>query len=262
MNDLSRMPIALRAPSGRSRVAVLAMGGQGGGVLADWIVELAEAQGWVAQSTSVPGVAQRTGATVYYIEMLPPKGGRRAGPVADAGAGRGRHRARRRIDGGRPRHPARPGHARPHDADRLVAPRLCGGREGEARRRHRRSERRSIEAADVAAKRFIAFDMEALAEQARQRDLGLLFGALAASGALPFRARQLRGGHQVRRPRHRAEPERLRAPPTIRHATADGSAARSCRQTGQTLCAAAGLRRSPELDALVARIRAFPLAAA
>ena len=51
------------------------MGGQGGGVLADWVVGLAEAQGWAAQSTSVPGVAQRTGATIYYIEMAPPKGG-------------------------------------------------------------------------------------------------------------------------------------------------------------------------------------------
>ena len=28
-------------------IAILAMGGQGGGVLADWIVALAEAQGWV-----------------------------------------------------------------------------------------------------------------------------------------------------------------------------------------------------------------------
>ncbi len=55
-------------------VAILAMGGQGGGVLADWIVAVAEANGWYAQSTSVPGVAQRTGATLYYIEMLPPRG--------------------------------------------------------------------------------------------------------------------------------------------------------------------------------------------
>ena len=52
-------------------VAVLAMGGQGGGVLVDWIVALAERCGWFAQSTSVPGVAQRTGATIYYIEMVP-----------------------------------------------------------------------------------------------------------------------------------------------------------------------------------------------
>src|SRR3954454_17537627 len=55
-------------------IAVLAMGGQGGGVLVDWIVALAESQDWVAQSTSVPGVAQRTGATIYYIEMIPASG--------------------------------------------------------------------------------------------------------------------------------------------------------------------------------------------
>src|SRR5215470_4316468 len=56
-------------------VAILAMGGQGGGVLADWIVALAEEQGWMAQTTSVPGVAQRTGATIYYLEMLPARDG-------------------------------------------------------------------------------------------------------------------------------------------------------------------------------------------
>jgi len=55
-------------------IAVLAIGGQGGGVLADWIVTTAEINGWYAQATSVPGVAQRTGATVYYIELFPNKG--------------------------------------------------------------------------------------------------------------------------------------------------------------------------------------------
>ena len=57
-------------------IAVLAMGGQGGGVLVDWIVALAEAQGCLAQSTSVPGVAQRTGATIYYVEVLRRRPGR------------------------------------------------------------------------------------------------------------------------------------------------------------------------------------------
>ncbi len=52
------------------KLAILAVGGQGGGVITDWIVELAERNGWYAQSTSVPGVAQRTGATIYYIEMV------------------------------------------------------------------------------------------------------------------------------------------------------------------------------------------------
>ena len=48
---------------------MLAVGGQGGGVLADWIIDVAERNGYLAQSTSVAGVAQRTGATIYYIEM-------------------------------------------------------------------------------------------------------------------------------------------------------------------------------------------------
>ena len=50
-------------------IAILAMGGEGGGVLAEWIVDLAEHGGYVAQMTSVPGVAQRTGATNYYVEL-------------------------------------------------------------------------------------------------------------------------------------------------------------------------------------------------
>ena len=55
------------------------MGGQGGGVLADWIVDMAEHAGWWAQTTSVPGVAQRTGATIYYLELLPEADVERAG---------------------------------------------------------------------------------------------------------------------------------------------------------------------------------------
>jgi indolepyruvate ferredoxin oxidoreductase beta subunit len=52
------------------KIAVLAMGGEGGGVLANWIVDVAEHQGADAQTTSVPGVAQRTGATIYYVEVM------------------------------------------------------------------------------------------------------------------------------------------------------------------------------------------------
>jgi len=50
-----------------------ALGGEGGGVLADWITEAATAEDYPVQRTSVPGVAQRTGATTYYIEILPTK---------------------------------------------------------------------------------------------------------------------------------------------------------------------------------------------
>ena len=52
-------------------VQVSAIGGEGGGVLSSWIVEAAKRAGFPVQSTSIPGVAQRTGATIYYIEVFP-----------------------------------------------------------------------------------------------------------------------------------------------------------------------------------------------
>jgi len=52
-------------------ILVAAMGGEGGGVLADWLVDAASRMDFPVQSTSVPGVAQRTGATTYYVEIFP-----------------------------------------------------------------------------------------------------------------------------------------------------------------------------------------------
>jgi indolepyruvate ferredoxin oxidoreductase beta subunit len=46
-------------------ILIGALGGEGGGVLAQWLVEAATSAGYPAQSTSIPGVAQRTGATTY-----------------------------------------------------------------------------------------------------------------------------------------------------------------------------------------------------
>lgn len=63
------------------RISIHALGGQGGGVLSDWVVDLAEHCGWIAQATSVPGVAQRTGATVYYIEIAQVGGAAEPEPV-------------------------------------------------------------------------------------------------------------------------------------------------------------------------------------
>jgi indolepyruvate ferredoxin oxidoreductase beta subunit len=54
-------------------VLIAAMGGEGGGVLTDWILAAAHEQGLVAQNTAIPGVAQRTGATTYYMEIFPEK---------------------------------------------------------------------------------------------------------------------------------------------------------------------------------------------
>lgn len=52
-------------------LTVAALGGQGGGVVLNWMIRVAESAGWLVQATSVPGVAQRTGATIYYLEFHP-----------------------------------------------------------------------------------------------------------------------------------------------------------------------------------------------
>ncbi len=57
--------------AGPLTILIAALGGEGGGVLTDWIVAAAASQGFPVQSTSIPGVAQRTGATTYHIEFVP-----------------------------------------------------------------------------------------------------------------------------------------------------------------------------------------------
>ena len=52
-------------------VLICALGGEGGGVLSDWLMEIARKAGYTAQATSIPGVAQRTGATTYFFELYP-----------------------------------------------------------------------------------------------------------------------------------------------------------------------------------------------
>ena len=108
-------------------------------MLADWIVDLAQHGGYLAQATSVPGVAQRTGATVYYVELFPKarRAGRRAraGARAVADAGRRRRRARLRADGSGARGRARLRHPGTNAAHRLHPPRLRHDREDRAGRR-------------------------------------------------------------------------------------------------------------------------------
>ena len=62
LQDRSVKPISL---------LICALGGEGGGVLTEWLVQVARHAGFAAQSTSIPGVAQRTGATTYYLEVFP-----------------------------------------------------------------------------------------------------------------------------------------------------------------------------------------------
>ena len=118
-------------------IAMLALGGEGGGVLADWIVDLAQHGGYLAQATSVPGVAQRTGATIYYSSCSPraPRR-RRARPVLALMPVPGDVDiviASELMEAGA-RGPARLRHAGQDPAHRLDPPRLRHDREDRARR--------------------------------------------------------------------------------------------------------------------------------
>jgi len=48
-----------------------ALGGEGGGVFTNWMIDVADIEGWLSQTTALAGVAQRTGATIYYLEFFP-----------------------------------------------------------------------------------------------------------------------------------------------------------------------------------------------
>jgi indolepyruvate ferredoxin oxidoreductase, beta subunit len=171
-------------------LALLAMGGEGGGVLADWAIDMAEHNGFFAQTTSVPGVAQRTGTTVYYLEFFP-----------DDGAGKpGVHE------------PILSTMATPGEVDIVVASELMeAGRAifrgfvtsdittfiTSTHRVYSMTERTSmgdgrvdseaiIESAKAAAKKFIAADFAKVAEESGSVISAALFGAIAGSGALPF----------------------------------------------------------------------------
>jgi indolepyruvate ferredoxin oxidoreductase beta subunit len=187
----STSPTSVQADGATHRIsiAVLAIGGQGGGVLADWIVDLAEHGGWLVQTTSVPGVAQRTGATIYYAELFPQG-------LADS-TGRAPVFALMPTSG---------------DVDVVIAAELMeAGRAmqrglvtperttliASSHRSYAILEKSALgngiadpdtvhAAARSTARRYIAFDMAALAENHGSVISASLFGALAGARVLPF----------------------------------------------------------------------------
>jgi indolepyruvate ferredoxin oxidoreductase beta subunit len=180
-------------------LAILALGGEGGGVLADWTVAAAERAGWFAQNTSVAGVAQRTGATVYYVELFP-------APPASNGDGAASVRSE----------PIMSIFPTPGEVDVVITSELmeCGRAiqrgfatpdrttlitstsrvysidEKMAPGDGRVDDRELLAAAERSCKRLVAADFEALAEQASSVISASLFGALAGSGALPLSREQ------------------------------------------------------------------------
>lgn len=187
MNAMTKSQEA--APARAIRIAVLAMGGEGGGVLADWIVSLAEHGGYIAQSTSVPGVAQRTGATIYYLELFPRAAAEAAGrlPVLALMPVPGDVDiviASELMEAGRA---VQRGIVTP-DRTTLIAStnRVYAIAEKVALADGRVEDPVLRDACRTAARRFIACDMAAIAERNNSVISAVMFGALASANVLPF----------------------------------------------------------------------------
>jgi indolepyruvate ferredoxin oxidoreductase, beta subunit len=173
-------------------VLVCALGGEGGGVLARWLVDTAVAAGHAAQSTSIPGVAQRTGATTYYVEIA----SSRSAPGA--------------------RHPVFSLYPVPGALDLLVSSELLETvrqiGEGHATRERtqvlssahrtlttaekmqladgRARAARLLEVIHAHSREAVVLDMSALARQAGTVISAVMLGAIAGAGALPFAREQ------------------------------------------------------------------------
>lgn len=170
------------------RIAILAMGGEGGGVLADWIVSTAEANGHIAQLTSVPGVAQRTGATNYYIELF---------PVIDAPSGKAPVlaltpfpgdvdivMASELMEAGRA---IQRGIVTPDRTTLITSTaRVFAMNERLALGDGRADASKILEACRIAAHRLVAIDLAALAAASGSVISAALLGALAGARVLPF----------------------------------------------------------------------------
>ena len=186
---MSAVPMPLQPQADRAiTIAILAMGGEGGGVLADWLIDLAESNGYFAQTTSVPGVAQRTGATVYYLEMFPESSvpsGRlpvmALGPVpgevdvviASELMEAGRALQRELVTASRTTFIA-------------SSHRVYSMTERTAMGDGRVSSDKLLAGGQAAARQFVSANFALLAEQTGSLISPALYGALAATGRLPF----------------------------------------------------------------------------
>ncbi|MBL8584794.1 MAG: indolepyruvate oxidoreductase subunit beta family protein, partial [Rhizobiaceae bacterium] len=152
--------------------------------LSDWIVDVAERNGYVAQSTSVAGVAQRTGATIYYVEMAPDSG---RPPIFALSPSQGDVDvliAAELMEAGRA---IMRGFVTPERTTLIASShRIAAVSEKIQPGDGRASSEKVREAALAASKRFVSFDMERIAVENGSMISASLLGALAGSDVLPF----------------------------------------------------------------------------
>ena len=170
-------------------ILIAALGGEGGGVMADWLMEAAMQAGYPAQATSIPGVAQRTGATTYYLEIFPFSREKLEGkePVLSLTPSPGNVDvmvASELIEAGRA---MLNGFVSPERTTLIASThRIYATVEKMQMADGRFDSGRVLEAAEKLAKRAVLFDMRALAQESGTVINAVLFGAMAGSGALPL----------------------------------------------------------------------------
>ena len=165
------------------KVAILAVGGQGGGVLTNWIEHVARAEGYIVQATSVAGVAQRTGATIYYLEMAPASDNAPVFSLAPAG-GADVVIAAELMEAGRA---MTRGFVTPQRTTLIASThRILSVSEKMVPGDGVLPPDEVLEAAKLLSRERIMFDMNAVAARNHSIISSALLGSLAASGALPF----------------------------------------------------------------------------
>jgi indolepyruvate ferredoxin oxidoreductase, beta subunit len=170
-------------------ILIAALGGEGGGVLAEWLVETALQAGYPAQSTSIPGVAQRTGATTYYVEIYPELvatlGGRR--PVLSLLPVPGCIDlvvASELLEAGRT---VQSGMVSPERTVLVTSvSRTLTTAEKMALGDGRFDSDRLLDVARAQSLQLLALDMDALAREAGTVVSAVMFGAVAATGIVPI----------------------------------------------------------------------------
>ncbi|WP_371169277.1 indolepyruvate oxidoreductase subunit beta family protein [Aliiroseovarius sp. 2305UL8-7] len=169
------------------KIAILAVGGQGGGVLANWIADLGTRGGYDVQMTSVAGVAQRTGATIYYVEMAPKSD--KGMPVMALSPVPGDVDiliASELMEAGRA---VMRGFVTPDKTTLITSShRILSVDEKQQPGDGRANSGVVHEKIENAALKLVCFDMEKLASNAGSVISSSLFGGLARSDALPFDA--------------------------------------------------------------------------
>ncbi len=188
--------MSLNTPARVYTVAILAMGGEGGGVLADWLIHMAEHAGFDAQTTSVPGVAQRTGATIYYVEFVKADGAGRT-PVLSLMPVPGEVDlvvASELMEAGRA---LQRGLVTPERSTLIASThRVFSMTEKIAMGDGRVDSEKLLSLCQAQARRFIGHDFSAMAHEQGSVVSASLFGAMAASAVLPFTRAQFEAAIQ------------------------------------------------------------------